>query len=474
MVSNRLPVSLKRNENGAWRAEPASGGLIAALNPVMRERGGVWIGWPGVAESNTETLQEALDEAYRTNVDYRLDPVALSETEIQEFYEGFSNQIIWPLFHNQLYACNFDPAFWRTYQTVNQRFAERVCDAAEAEDFIWIHDYHLINVAAGLHELGVDNRIGFFLHIPFPTVDIFINLPWWRDMLYSLLAYDFIGLQTKSDRDNFIACIGAMFDSVVQTQSSDCISLTIEDDTLPERLRYVGVGALAISIDYPEVTKAAGGEDAESFKRTYRKMWSARQIVLGVDRLDYTKGLPRKFEAFRNALQRYPELRSNISLDQHVIPSREQVPQYAEQKMEIERLVGEINGELTEPGWVPIHYIFHRMTPAELMAYYRVADIALITPLKDGMNLVAKEYCAAKVDETGVLILSEFAGVADEFGSNALLVNPNDIEAMADRIVEAYRMTEDERSRRMRPMRKQVRDNDAFKWVDRFLAAADA
>lgn len=473
MVSNRLPVALEHDNEGAWRAEPASGGLVAALDPVMHQHGGVWVGWPGVAETNVDSLHDALDEIQGNTADYSLDAVPLSETEVEEFYEGFANQIIWPICHNRLSACHFEPDYWRTYQTVNGRFARHVRDRAATDDFIWVHDYHLMNVAADLRALGVNNRIGFFLHIPFPTVDILENLPWWREVLHSLLAFDFVGLQTISDRDNFIACVEALSGRVGKKGDRECIKLDIHDQALPTRSRNISVGALAISIDYAAVTRAASTDDAEAVLHTYRQSWPDRQMALGVDRLDYTKGLPHKLEAFRNAIERYPELQTRLSLHQHVIPSREQVPQYAEQKEEIERLVGEINGEFTTPGWVPIHYMFHRLNPAELMAYYRAADIALVTPLKDGMNLVAKEFCAAQMEEAGVLVLSEFAGAADELGDGALLVNPNDVEAMADRIIEAYRMDEAERARRMRPMRAHIRDNDAFDWVNRFLEAAD-
>lgn len=472
MVSNRLPISLEHTEEGGWRTHPAAGGVVSALDPVMRRRGGVWVGWPGVAGETTDTLRQVLDEHHNANADYRLEPVALSSDEIKGFYEGFSNEIIWPLFHNRFTACNFDPNYWQVYQAVNRRFAKRVAEVAEPDDFIWVHDYQLVNVAQQLHELGVTSRSGFFQHIPFPTADIFCNLPWWRELMHAFLSYDFIGLQTVTDRVNFLNVLTTLFDNVEATEDGQCIAIEIDDNELAEHQRELRIGALPISIDYDNVADVAASDEAAVYMKHLRDSWRDETVVVGVDRLDYTKGLPEKLEAFRELLRRHPDLSRRIVLQQLVIPSRQQVPEYEEQKAEIERLVGEINGELTRPGWVPIHYMFGRMSRAELMALFQVADIALITPLKDGMNLVAKEYCAAQLDEHGVLVLSEFAGAAEEFGDYALLVNPHDMVSTAEHIYEAYCMPADERTRRMKAMRRIVQNHTAFDWVDSFLKSA--
>lgn len=475
MVSNRLPLSLEHVEGEGWRTTPAAGGLVAALDPVMRRRGGVWVGWPGVADESTETLRDVLDSQHNGDVDYRLEPVSLTSKEISGFYEGFSNEVIWPLFHNRFTSCNFDPEYWRSYQDVNHRFALRIAEVAQAGDFIWVHDYHLVNVADQLRELGITNRSSFFQHIPFPTADIFCNLPWWREIVHALLSYDFIGLQTVTDRINFLDVLTTLFDKVETSTGEHGVDIKIGDQGLARHQQQLRIGTLPISIDYDHIAEVAGSKETGQHMAEFRASWRDRTtVVLGVDRLDYTKGLPEKFEAFRELLRRHPELRGRIVLQQHVIPSRQRVPQYAEQKQEIERLVGEINGEFTEPGWVPIHYMFGRMSPAELMAHYQVADIALITPLKDGMNLVAKEFCAAQLEDRGVLILSEFAGTAAEFGENALLINPHDVVTTAESIYEAYSMPEEERRRRMQAMRQIVKDHTAFDWVDQFLEAAGA
>ncbi|MES1937979.1 alpha,alpha-trehalose-phosphate synthase (UDP-forming) [Salinisphaera hydrothermalis] len=474
MVSNRLPMSLERTEDNDWQTHPAAGGLVSALDPVMRRRGGVWVGWPGIADEATDTLRDVLDARYNADSAYRLEPVALTRDDIADFYEGFSNEVIWPLFHNRFTACRFEPDYWQAYQRVNREFAHRISEVARAGDFVWVHDYHLVNVADELRALGVYNRASFFQHIPFPTADIFCNLPWWREIVYALLSYDFIGVQTVTDRINFLDVLTTLFDHV-ETQAGEYgIDINIGDDGLTRDKQQLRIGTLPISIDYDHIERMAASEDSLTKVQRFRENWRDRTVVIGVDRLDYTKGLPEKFEAFREALRRYPELRTRVTLQQHVVPSRQRVPQYVEQKEEIERLVGEINGEFTEPGWVPIHYSFHSMDQAELMAHYQVADIALVTPLKDGMNLVAKEFCAAQRDSDGVLILSEFAGAAAELGDHALLVNPHDVVSTAERIHEACYMAREERCRRMDAMREIIRSHNAFDWVEEFLRAAGA
>lgn len=475
MVSNRLPLSLEESDDGEWRAIPAAGGLIAALDPVMRRRGGVWVGWPGVADTELATLSKVIDEQCNRDSPYRLEPVSLSTEDVEGFYEGFSNEVIWPLFHNRFTACNFDPNYWASYQSVNRLFAQRIVDVAQPDDFIWVHDYHMVNVADELRALGVENRIAFFQHIPFPPADIFCNLPWWREILRALMSYDFIGFQTVTDRLSFIEVVRTLFDDIeVHDHEDERSDIEIKDSDLAETRRCLRIGSLPISIDYDHINEVAAKPETQAHVADFRENWHGVKVVLGVDRLDYTKGLPEKLEAFREALRRHPELQGRISLQQHVIPSRQQVPEYAEQKEEIERLVGEVNGEFTTSGWVPIHYIFRRIPPEELMAHYQVADIALVTPLKDGMNLVAKEYCAAHRDEDGVMILSEFAGTAAEFGDQALLINPHDVINTADAIHRAYEMAPDERQRRMRAMREIVANHTAYDWVESFLNAAGA
>ncbi len=468
VVSNRLPVVLKRSGSDTWQITPGSGGLVTAMGPVLRNRGGMWIGWPGLASEDCpdeESLGRLLTEG-GSRSGYALKYVYLDRDEIDRYYYGFANEILWPLFHDLFPQCNFDPVYWEAYEGVNCKFARCVVEHAGKNDYVWVHDYHLILVARELRRMGLGHRIGFFLHVPFPPLDIFLKLPWRFQILEALLEYDLIGFQTVRDRRNFIGCIRALLGYKVKGRGQ--IGSIIMND------REVHVGAFPISIDFKEFSDLArSGEVADQAWIVHANL-PKMQLILGVDRLDYTKGIPHRLLAFDNALTRYPELRRKVTLIQVVVPSRREVEEYEKLKQEIERLVGEINGKYTEVGWSPIHYIFHTLTRTELVAYYRTCEIALITPLKDGMNLVAKEYCASSIEDNGVLILSEFAGAAAQLYQDALLVNPYDRQGVADAIYKAFSMNEEQRRERMRRLRNQIRRHDIIDWVDSFLRAGIA
>ena len=463
VVSNRLPFVFARDKEGRWASREGAGGLISALLPVLSDRGGVWIGWPGTAETGRD-LEQAVCDAGR-DFGYSLQAVVLEPDEVHNFYEGFCNEVIWPLFHDLQSLCCFDPAYWETYQQVNRKFAAAVVAECGSDDFVWVHDYHLMNVAAEAKAMGCGARMGFFLHIPFPSPDIYMKMPWRLPLLQALLRYDLIGLQTPRDRRNFAQCVRLLIDDAEVHGKGNTISV-----------RHGGkatrVGSFPISIDYATFFREAAAPSVGAKAAELHRLLPRRKLILGVDRLDYTKGIPHRLQAFRNALDRYPQLRERISLIQVVVPSRVDIPEYADLKTQIEQLVGEINGAFVRPGgWVPVWYVYSSLTREDLLAYYRAADIGLITPLKDGMNLVAKEYCACS-EEDCTLILSEFAGAAQQLHRGALLVNPYDIEGVADAIHRAYFMGEDERRNRMRSMRRAVREYDIFWWVDAFLQAA--
>jgi alpha,alpha-trehalose-phosphate synthase [UDP-forming] len=461
IVSNRLPVVMERVKS-EWCVRPSSGGLVTALAPVLRDRGGTWIGWPGT--SIEEDLTEPLAIGTRT-AGYSLKPVSLTSEQVQNFYYGFANEVIWPLFHDLQGRCNFDPEYWTTYQEVNFRYAEVAAETAGTEDYVWVHDYHLMNLGQALREIGFKSLVGFFLHIPFPSLDIFMKLPWRFQILRGLLEYDLIGLQTLRDYRNFLQCVRAVIKDVR-------IQINGRVATIRFGSRGIRVGAFPISIDYKAFATGAVGKQVTERSRLIHEDLPKRHIVLGVDRLDYTKGIPFKLEAFARLLMRHPELKEQITLVQVVVPSRESIPNYQDLKMEIDRMVGEINGQHSVWGWSPIIYLFRSLDRDELLAYYRASEIALVTPLKDGMNLVAKEFCASSLEEDSVLILSEFAGAAAQLQSGALLVNPYDVESVADAIYQAFTMNKAERQSRMRKLRKKVRANDIFHWVDSFLRAA--
>jgi len=462
IVSNRLPVTLSREDMGQWDVQPSTGGLVTALGPILRARGGLWIGWLGMLEK--VNLDELLAMGGR-HLGCTLKPVSLTEEEVNLYYFGFSNEVIWPLFHDLQTRCNFDPAYWQAYQRVNQKFAQVIVENAEMDDYIWVHDYHLMLVAKELRGMGVENKLGFFLHTPFPPPDIFVKLPWYTRILGDLLEYDLLGFQTPRDRNNFLHCIEAMLKGL-KVDARRKVSMI----TTPKRL--VGAGSFPISIDFREFARQAASEVVAEGAKHLRETLPNQQMVLGVDRLDYSKGIPEKLRAFKYALERFNSLRGKISLIQIVVPSREDIPEYQALRAEIEGLVSEINGKFTLPGWIPVHYMYRSFARTDLLAHYRAADIALITPLKDGMNLVAKEYCAAKTDNSGVLILSNFAGAASQLYKNSLLVNPYDVEGVADAIYQAYRMGPDEQQRRMRRLRQSVARRDIFWWVDFFFWAA--
>ncbi len=464
VVSNRLPFTFSKGEDGDWQIEPGSGGLVTALRPVLRDRGGRWIGWAGV------TAQEVPDPAAflgdsRRRFGYELVPVPLSVAERDGFYAGFSNEIVWPLFHDLVTMCNFDPQYWSAYESVNAKFADCAVQSATPEDFVWIHDYHLMRMGSALRERGVHRRMAFFLHIPFPPLDIFLKLPWRFQVLQSLLAYDLIGFQTVRDRRNFVQCVRLLLPDVRISGRGAVWRMRSAE-------REVRVGSFPISIDFVDFESRGAAPLVAEMAERIREGEAGRRIVLGIDRLDYTKGIPQKLEAFRRLLRKHPDLRERVTLFQILVPSREDIPRYREHKEQVERLVGEINGEFTGGGWAPIHYIHRALEGQGLAAYYRAADVALVTPLKDGMNLVSKEYCASQADLGGALVLSEFAGAAAELQTGAFLVNPYDVEGVADALYAALTQPEADRRARMRKLRRAVREHDIYRWLDTFLEAA--
>ena len=460
VVSNRLPAAIHPTDDG-WQITPGAGGLVTALAPVMQKNQGVWIGWAGCDDAAPvdDLLQEFSDRQ-----GYRLSAVPITEEEIEGYYRGFSNETLWPLFHDLLGNCRFSTENWDTYGHVNQRFAEVVCREARPDDFIWVHDYQLILVGKHLRKLCDPRPLAFFLHIPFPSPDLFRRLPWKKEVLQGLLAYDLVGFQTLRDRRNFVQCVREMMPGITIDIRRRTTRLQLGD-------RSLTVGHFPISIDFNEFHQGAKNPAVADAAWYLHENFGDLQLVLGVDRLDYTKGIPERLLAFERALDKYPEMVQQVSLLQIVIPSRTLVPEYRDLKTELDGLVGRINARFSHHGWVPIHYVFRCLDRTQLLAHYRSCEIALISPLRDGMNLVAKEYCASSVDGNGVLILSEFAGAADQLARGALLVNPYDIEGTADAIYRAWTMPLEERKRRMGRLQTQLRANDVHRWVEWFLGA---
>jgi trehalose 6-phosphate synthase/phosphatase len=463
IASNRLPIVIS-GKGRKRTVKPGSGGLVTAMAPVLKNRGGVWVGWPGT--SGKDDISDLLKVASK-DAGYSIKPVMLSEEDIQKYYYGLSNEVLWPLFHDLQSYCNFEPAYWETYTKVNRKFAEAIAENARPKDFIWVHDYQLICVAQELRRLGLKTKIGFFLHIPFPPLDIFVKLPWRSEILKALTEYDLIGFQTMRDRRNFIQCLRTLTPHLSVKGKGHVVSVSVGD-------RTIRVGTFPISIDYNDFRRRAETKDVADRAWFLHEDIPDRKIVLCVDRLDYTKGIRYRFKAFQKLLDRHPELHGKLTLVQVVVPSRAGIPVYDDIKTEIERLVSDINGRYTISGWVPIHYIYRSLDKEDLLAYYRTAEIALVTPLKDGMNLVAKEYCASNIEEKGVLILSEFAGAAAQLHKGAIMVNPYNIEEVAMALYKAYIMDDRERKSRMKKMRLSIRRQDIYWWVNSYLDAAIA
>lgn len=462
IVSNRLPVTIEDSSEGL-RVAPSSGGLVTALRPLLRDCAGVWIGWTGT-DSSPEV--EHLLDHYSRRSSFAMKPVFMTVEEKANFYSGFSNEVLWPLFHDLQSRCNFNPRYWDTHISINARFAEKAAAEAQPGDLIWVHDYHLMSVATGLRKLGIGERLAYFHHIPFPGPDIFEKLPWREEILTALLDFDVVGFQTLRDRRNFISCLRQFVKEAEITTLGDHL-------IIDEPGRRTIVGAFPIGIDFEEFAMGASHQDVADRAEQIARDLNGNRIILGVDRLDYTKGIPERLAAFRLLIETHPELHGKVSLVQVVVPSREDIPKYGELKAQIQRSVSEINGHFGEPGWVPVHYIHRSLERPELLAYYRAADIALITPLKDGMNLVAKEYCASRVNNDGVLILSEFAGAACQLQRGAILVNPYHTRAVAEAIRGATVMPPTEQRSRMRKLRARIRRENIYRWRDSFCECDD-
>lgn len=466
IVSNRLPIVLEFDQRaGQWSGKPGAGGLVSAMNPILAERGGTWVGWPGMSAQQARGYQEQLGELLAdvgAQAGYTLEPVMLSAEEIDDYYGGFANSVLWPLFHGFPNRCDFNPRFWESYLAVNRKFAQGIAQTVLESQPVWVHDYHLIGVAQMLRSMAQVGHIGYFLHIPFPALENFVKLPWRAELMQALLSYDLLGFQSRRDERNFMECVQRLVPEAK-------ISRANSGATVSTGSNQVSVGVFPISIDFEQFEQRARSEAVTRRMAEMRREIGPSKMLLGIDRLDYTKGLIERCHAFEMLLKKHPELIEEVVLFQLVIPSRENVPEYQALKREIDRIVGRINGQFSTAAWQPIHYLYNTVSITELSALYRFATAAVVTPLCDGMNLVAKEYCAAQVESKGVLILSEFAGAADEFHQDALLVNPYDTVGCAAQLYRAVTMGEDERVARMDRLRQRIKSHDVFDWANHFV-----
>ena len=448
IAANRLPVS--RSDEG-WT--PSPGGLVRAVWPMLRASGGTWVGWSGDADAAEPFDVEGVE----------LRPVPISAEEIELYYEGFSNDALWPLYHDALRESTYDADQWDAYVAVNERFADALAETAPEDAVVWIHDYQLQLVPARLRALRPDLTIGFFLHIPFPPYELFSRLPWRSEIVEGLLGCDLVGFQRRIGARNFLFSAKELHGRDSDPEKGD-----VKTET-----HTVNVGVFPISIDVDEVEeRAAGRATRKQTSQIRARLGDPEVVLLGVDRLDYTKGIGLRLRAFAQLLED-----ERLDPERHVMvqvatPTREAVEHYQDERAQIERLVGEINGRFARIGIPVLHYLYQTVPFDELISLYRAGDVMLVTPFRDGMNLVAKEYAAAHIDGDGVLVLSEFAGAAHEL-TDAVLVNPHDDAALQDAIVEAVEMHRHERRARMAGLRDQIRKSDVQGWADRYLAALD-
>lgn len=453
VVSNRLPASRVGSGAGAgagggtkWQA--GAGGLVTALEPVVRRTKGTWIGWSGSAG-------RAAASANFNGLAMR--PIGLSEREIAAYYNGFCNRTIWPLFHDAIRPPEFENDHWKPYVDVNLRFARAAVRAARAGDMVWVHDYHLMLAPAMIREMNPRLRVGFFLHIPFPPEELFEWLPWRTELLEGLLGADVIGFQTHQAAQNFSRLARRYTDAEGGGES-----LKLDG-------RHIRVADFPISIDFEWFDSRAREPRVQREAAAIRsRIGSRRKVLLAIDRLDYTKGIEERLKAFESLLDRGDATVNNAVLIQIAAPSRDAIMEYEETRSRVEGLVGRINGAHSKPGRVAVHYFRRTFTREQLIPYYLAADVMLVTPLRDGMNLVAKEYAACRTDLSGTLVLSEFAGAAREM-RQAILVNPRDTSGFADAIHDALRTDQPSARLRMGFLRQRVRRHDVHHWADNFL-----
>jgi trehalose 6-phosphate synthase len=450
IVANRLPVDRVEQPDGSSTWRPSPGGLVSAIEPVMRGNDGVWMGWPGGTEEELEPFEEDGLALY---------PMPMTAADVEGHYEGFSNATLWPLYHDLVAKPEFHREWWDSYVEVNQRFADKAAELANENATVWVHDYQMQLVPQMLRDLRPDLRIGFYLHIPFPPAELFQQLPWRRQLLEGLLGADLVGFQLPGGAANFVRLVRQR---VGHKTHRDLVYLSDG--------RTVRAGAFPISIDAAGFEKLAQSGDVTARAKEIRTaLGDPQKIFLGVDRLDYTKGIYARLRAYAELIEDGHIDVEDAVFVQVAVPSREQVEEYRILRDEIDRLVGRINGDLGRIGRPAISYLHSSYPREEMAALYRAADVMVVTPYRDGMNLVAKEYVACRYDDGGALVLSEFAGAADEL-RQAWLVNPYDINGMKSALLEAYGADEKELTRRMKAMRKTVRNNDVRAWADSFLA----
>lgn len=454
VVANRLPVNISKRKN-ELKITQSPGGLAAMLR-VLQEYGEVrFIGWPGYWTPNPGERKKIAEILARDHQSY---PVFISPSDLSKFYYGFSNKTLWPLFHYFSSYCTFERTEWEAYQKINNQYLKKILELADDNDLFWVHDYHLMLLPSLLRHHFPGSSLGFFLHIPFPSSEIFRLLPWRKQILEGLLEADLIGFHTYEYARHFLSSVLRLLG-----YEHEFGSINIDN-------RIVKVESFPMGIDYRKIEDLLTERNTKKEISDFRQKFEApeQKIVLSVDRLDYTKGIPNRLEGLELFLEKHPEWHNRFVYVMLCVPSRTQVKNYLLLKEEVERLVGKINGRFSKPGWTPIQYMYRSFPFEKLVPLYTAADVAMVCPIRDGMNLVAKEYIAAKSDNQGVLILSETAGAAFELGE-AVLVNVNDKEDICAALKKALEMSQEEQKARMKIIRKRLKDYDIFHWTHNFI-----
>lgn len=452
VVSNRGPYRHEASRGGE-RWVRAAGGLVSALDPVLQRRGGVWLSAKPAKDFDSVTVPAP-------HLDYDLAHVSLKRPEQRGFYEGVSNAVLWPLLHGFEPTIQVGEAPWASYLSANREFAKTALSTSSSGDLFWVQDYHLMLVPGLLRAQRPKARIGWFCHIPWPPPDTFGILPWRKEILEGLLGADVLGFHLPEYAEHFRQCVERF------------TGYQVTPEGIQYRSREVATIAAPVGIPVDELQALATDPDVGREVERIKLSMGDRQILLGVDRLDYTKGIPERLAAFERLLRKERRARKRYALVQVMVPSRTDVKAYAELKEEIDRMVGDINGRYADTGRVPVHYLYRNLSQRELFAHYRAADVALVTPLRDGMNLVAHEYAAARTDHDGVLVLSEFAGAA-KYLKGAVLVNPYDVDSTTSAIHRALTMKSSEREKRMRALRAEVMRLDVHRWADAYVSALE-
>ena len=456
VISNRLPVEIKKNISGGFNIRPSSGGLATGLLALSEHMSINWIGWPGNCNLNNQEK----DGVGVILAKQKLFPIWLNSMDYEAYYKGFCNQILWPLFHYFPQIPVYSEASWESYKRVNQLFCDFIVSNYKPKDVIWIHDYHLMLLPKFLREKIPDAKIGFFLHIPFPHYEIFRQLPWAKEILESLGRSDIIGFHTQSYCDYFLEAVKMILKANKETKGFSYQGRKVMVDKFP-----IGIG-------YKNFSQLKNKEEVSKLAKSIKSKYINQKIILSVDRLDYTKGIVNRLLAFEQFLKTYPEYKTKIALLELIVPSRAEVAEYSSLKKEIDELSGRINGQYGTPFWTPVKYFYRNLNLSSLVALYRVADIALVTPLRDGMNLVAKEFIASQGKDPGVLILSKLAGAAEQL-DQAILINPHNINEMVHAIKEALEMDTIEKQLRVEVMKRCVKKYDILFWAREFLSSLE-